>query len=120
MNLSDLKKEAREEFSKILRDRFNVKTSGVTNDTLGDIDTLIDRVVDAVEEAVVPIVEYAAKNINLSDKTPKYEYSRDDRDRNNAGEFPAEGKRWGMPREIAAGLEWNVKETFKRFREETE
>lgn len=52
--LDDFKKEKREEFERILRDRFNVKSSGLTNDTLGDIDQLISDTVALVEREVVP------------------------------------------------------------------
>jgi len=52
------------------------------------------------------------EEIKRTDKTPKYEYSKtDERDSDNNGDFPAKGKRWLMPCELAdRGLELLEKE----------
>lgn len=62
--LQEWKEAKRQEFSNILRDRFSVKSSGLTNDTLNDLDTSFDELIALVEREVLDTI---AKSRNLDE-----------------------------------------------------
>lgn len=79
-----------------------------------DAEEIVDRAFKLGQEnalaRVLPLIEEHEKSVRLSDKTPKYEYSTNKCDANNAGKFcEGAGERWMMPRELAEQLTRRVK-----------
>lgn len=71
---------------------------------------LLQKQAEEISEAVLKKVKETDLAIRKADKTPKYEYERVNRNKNNDGEYPDGGGRWAMPWELSKDLVAQIEE----------